>query len=220
MTTDNLRKTSALTAAAIAVAGVAVAAFGTAAPGQAAPGNCEQWGFSGLRNIKLSTGPVLTFLAEGPSADMSLANDNRSDNGHIATGSVQPNGFISLIYVSDTYPDDPQVRLVGDVTEDGHARGSFTAKQNGTWELTTPLKCVTPAAGTAGTAGTAGGNSREVTGDVDAYDSPGGTGTVVGTLQGGEGQRVNLGSGCRDDNWCNVAFPTGPGGTAWVWGDS
>ena len=42
---------------------------------------------------------------------------------------------------------------------------------------------------------------------------------MIGTLQGGEGQRVNLGSGCRDDNWCNVAFAGGPGGTAWVWGD-
>jgi len=62
-----------------------------------------------------------------------------------------------------------------------------------------------------------GGNSREVTGDVDAYDSPGGAGTVIGMLHGGE--RVSLGSGCRDDNWCNVAFAGGPGGTAWVWGD-
>ena len=46
-----------------------------------------------------------------------IANDNLFDNGH---------------FVSDTHPDDPWVRLVGDVTADAHARGSFTAKQNGT----------------------------------------------------------------------------------------
>ena len=40
---------------------------------------------------------------------------------------------------------------------------------------------------------------------------------MIGMLHGGE--RVSLGSGCRDDNWCNVAFAGGPGGTAWVWGD-
>jgi hypothetical protein len=210
MTTDKLRKTSALAAAAVAVAGVA--ALGTAAPGQTAPGNCAQWGFSGPTNIKLSTGPMMSFDA-GESSSISdvFATDGRQDNGKIL-GGIEPNGFFGLKYTSDTFPNDPPLIYRGDVTPDGGARGTFTAKLNGTWELTTPLKCLTAAAGAAG-------NSREVTGDVDAYDSPGGTGTVIGVLQGGEGQRVNLGSGCRDDNWCNVAFPAGPGGTAWVWGD-
>jgi hypothetical protein len=35
----------------------------------------------------------------------------------------------------------------------------------------------------------------------------------------GQGERVNLGSGRGDDNWCNGAFAGGPGGTAWVWRD-
>jgi hypothetical protein len=65
----------------------------------------------------------------------------------------------------------------------------------------------------------AGSNSRKVTGDVDVYDVPGGVGNVIGMLEGGEGQQVKLGSGCKDDNWCNVVWPAGPGGTAWVWGD-
>jgi hypothetical protein len=204
-------KTSPLFAAAIAIAGAGV--FAAEAPAHAAPGNCEQWGFSGPTNIKLSTGPIITFVADGADVD-TKATDARQDDGDIH-GKIAPNGFVVLVYESDTFPNDPPLNLVGDVVGDnGQARGNFTAKLNGTWELATPLKCITPAAGQG-----QGGNSREVTGDVDAYDSPGGTGTVLGQLQGGEGQRVNLGSGCRDDNWCNVAFPAGPGGTAWVWGD-
>ncbi|OBA89583.1 hypothetical protein A5662_23860 [Mycobacteriaceae bacterium 1482268.1] len=138
--------------------------------------------------------------------------DGRQDSGKIS-GTIEPNGFVILDYISDTFPGDPPLTFRGDVTPDGKARGNFTAKQNGTWELTTPLKCMTPAAGGAGPAG----NSREVTGDVDVYNSPGGTGAVIGMLRGGD--HVNLGSGCRADNWCNVAFPAGPAGTAWVWGD-
>lgn len=43
-------------------------------------------------------------------------------------------------------------------------------------------------------------------------------GTVIGVLQGGEGQRVDLAAGCNDDRWCNIVWPEVPG-TAWVWGD-
>jgi hypothetical protein len=63
------------------------------------------------------------------------------------------------------------------------------------------------------------GNSREVTGDVDVYDVPGGVGNIIGMLEGGNGQRVQLGSGCKGDNWCNIVWQAGPGGKAWVWGD-
>ena len=153
MSKGNIHMTSKLAAVAIAVVGAGALAV---APAQAAPGNCEQWGFTGLHNIKLSTGPVLTFYAEGPKADMSLANDNRSDNGHIGSGGVEPNGVIFLNYISDTYPDDPWVRLIGDVTADRACGGSFNAKQNGTWELTTPLKCLTRG-GRSGRNGRSGG---------------------------------------------------------------
>ncbi|MCW2591325.1 MAG: hypothetical protein JWQ86_3752 [Mycobacterium sp.] len=64
-----------------------------------------------------------------------------------------------------------------------------------------------------------GSNSKEVTGDVDVYDVPGGVGKVIGMLEGGEGQKVPLGSGCRGDNWCNIVWSGGPSGKAWVWGD-
>lgn len=64
-----------------------------------------------------------------------------------------------------------------------------------------------------------GSNSKEVTGDVDVYDVPGGVGKVIGMLEGGEGQKVPLGSGCKGDNWCNIVWSGGPGGKAWVWGD-
>jgi hypothetical protein len=48
-----------------------------------------------------------------------------------------------------------------------------------------------------------------VTGDVDLYDTPGGSGNVIGMLN--SGQQVEFIS-CKSDNWCHVA----PG---WVWGD-
>ena len=67
--------------------------------------------------------------------------------------------------------------------------------------------------------GGGGSNSKEVTGDVDVYDVPGGGGKVIGMLEGGEGQKVQLGSGCKGDNWCNIVWSGGPGGKAWVWGD-
>jgi hypothetical protein len=67
--------------------------------------------------------------------------------------------------------------------------------------------------------GGGGSNSKEVTGDVDVYDVPGGVGKVIGMLEGGEGQKVPLGSGCRGDNWCNIVWSGGPSGKAWVWGD-
>jgi hypothetical protein len=212
MTTDKLRKASALAGIAVAVAGVA--AFVGVAPAAAAPGNCDQWGFSGPTNVKLSTGPLLSFHAEeSATVKDEFATDGRQDNGRIE-GAIAPNGFLGLTYTSETFKDDPPLILRGDVTPDGGASGTFNAKNSGTWQLATPLKCLTTASSQAGT-----GNSREVTGDVDAYDAPGGTGNKIGVLEGGDGQRVNLGSGCRDDNWCNVAFAGGPGGTAWVWGD-
>ncbi len=211
MPKDTTRIASKLYAVAIAAAG---AGFAVAAPAQAGPGNCDQWTFSGVTNIKLSTGPMLSF-EPGPSENVSnaTATDGRQDWGTIE-GTIQPNGFVMLVYTSKSFPDDPQLILRGDVTPDGKASGNFTAKQNGTWELTTPLTCKTP---TAGGGAQGGGNSRAVTGDVDVYDTPGGAGSVIGMLRGGD--HVNLGSGCRDDNWCNIAFPGGPGGTAWVWGD-
>jgi hypothetical protein len=50
-----------------------------------------------------------------------------------------------------------------------------------------------------------------VTGDVDVYDAPGGTGKVLGILQ--KDKQVQLATPCRADNWCEVR------GIGWVWGD-
>lgn len=48
-----------------------------------------------------------------------------------------------------------------------------------------------------------------VNNDVDLYDEPGGSGHVIGMLEGNT--LIGL-KRCRDDNWCEV-----DGG--WVWGD-
>ena len=50
----------------------------------------------------------------------------------------------------------------------------------------------------------------EITADVDLYDSPGGGGNKVGTLNGGD---VYANVKCRADKWCQVP------GKGWVWGD-
>jgi hypothetical protein len=164
MPNDTIGRTRALAAVAVAVVGAG--GFAVAAA-HAAPGNCEQWGFSGLTNIKLSTGPMLSFEAlQSPTVDGNFATDARQDKGKIS-GGIQPNGFFLLSYKSDTFPDDPPLILRGDVTPDGRARGSFTAKLNGTWELATPLKCMTPTAGQG-----QGGNSREVTGHARCIRQP------------------------------------------------
>jgi hypothetical protein len=208
MAKDKARKISRLAAVAAAVA--AVVPLGAAVQAQAAPDSCKQWAFTGPTNITLSTGPTVTFSAVGRSFSGVPATDNRSDHGTME-GVVTPIGTVTLLYRSETFPNDPVLHLMGSVGDDGRASGQFDAKLRGDWAIATPLACETPAAA-------AQGNSREVTGDVDAYDAPGGTGTVIGVLQGGEGQRVNLAAGCKEDNWCNVVWDQPPG-TAWVWGD-
>lgn len=194
----------------VAFALAAVGSFAAVPAAGAAPGACKQWAFTGPTNVKLSTGPTVSFDAVGKSFAGVPATDNRADRGTME-GVATPIATMTLLYRSETFPDDPTMHFMGVIGDDGIARGEFQAKLTGSWEITTPLTCMTAAE--------QAGNSREVTGDVDVYDTPGGTGAVIGMLEGGEGQRVDLGSGCRDDNWCNIAFGAGPGGTAWVWGD-
>jgi hypothetical protein len=120
MSKAKARRTSKL-----AAVGIAAAAAGLviAAPAQAAPGNCDQWGFSGATNVKLSTGPMLSFQGGDSSrVDNAFATDARQDHGRI-NGAIEPNGFVLLAYESETFPDDPPLFLRGDVTPDGKARG-------------------------------------------------------------------------------------------------
>jgi hypothetical protein len=134
-----------------ATAGVAAAGFVVAAPpAQAlpplpmAPADCQQFGFSGATNIKLSTGPIVTFSADGSGVN-APATDNRSDTGNIV-GGIAPNGHVDLRFRSTAHPEDPDVHFIGDVGDDGRARGNFIAKVNGTWETPSQLACTQQAA--------------------------------------------------------------------------
>jgi hypothetical protein len=90
----SFRRTSKLAAVAIAVAGAGAFA---AVPAHAAPGNCDQWGFSGATNIKLSTGPMLSFEAvESSKIDGNFATDARQDNGKIS-GAISEEERLSKI---------------------------------------------------------------------------------------------------------------------------
>lgn len=134
-----------------ATTGVAATGFFVAAtPAQAlpplpsAPADCQQFAFSGATNIKLSTGPIVTFSADGSGVN-APATDNRSDQGNIV-GGIAPNGHVDLTYRSTSNPQDPDVHFIGDVGDDGRARGNFIAKVNGTWETPSPLACAQKAA--------------------------------------------------------------------------
>ena len=92
MPKGTFRRTSKL--AAVAIAAVGAGALAVEAPASAGPGNCEQWGFSGVHNIKLSTGPVLTFDSRRARAQICrLPTTTDPTMGTSALGAVQPNGI-------------------------------------------------------------------------------------------------------------------------------
>ena len=207
---------------ALVAAGMAVSAtglFAATGPAQAlppaplAPGACQQWIFNGTSGLKMGTGETVTFESSKSTVDEPATwshPEGPRDKGRV-TGNVDSNGRVNITWLDETHT----IPFTGEVGPDGIASGTRPGADSPVpWHTVTPLFC-----DVKGEAAAPQGNSREVTADVDAYDVPGGGGTVIGVLQGGEGQRVQLGSGCKDDNWCNVAFAGGPGGTAWVWGD-
>jgi hypothetical protein len=206
--------TSTLIAAAAAIAGAGT--FTALSPAYAAPGDCQQWVFPGFANVDLTqaTGEVLGFGGSGDLPQTRSSATWEHPNGHTRKGDVLatilPDGHMNVLFFQD---GKSSVELIGDVGADGIAKG-FRPGAGGESVLwtSTPMACIQKAEAGSNT----DPNSREVTGDVDVYDVPGGVGTVIGMLDGGEGQRVQLGSGCRDDSWCNIAWE---GGTAWVWGD-
>jgi hypothetical protein len=137
--------TSPLMAAAAAVAAtgfmVATPPAHALPPAPLAPNNCAQFEFNGPTNLKLSTGPILSFTANGPGVN-GPATDNRQDQGNI-TGTIFPNRAIDLTYLTSSpqFAGDPPVHFVGNVRDDGTASGNFYAKVNGTWETGSPLGC-------------------------------------------------------------------------------
>lgn len=218
MAKSRCHRTSALVAAGMAA--LATGSFAAAGPAQAlppaplAPEACQQWNFTGTTVVQMGTGETMVFESKQENAFDAPATwshpEGPKDKGTVSAQTG--NGAVTLVWNEEKHM---MIVFEGEVGPDGIASGTRPGA-DGTvpWNITTPLFCAVK-----GDAGAPQGNSREVTADVDAYDVPGGGGSVVGVLQGGEGQRVQLGSGCKDDNWCNVVFAGGPGGTAWVWGD-
>jgi hypothetical protein len=217
MAMSSLHQKSALVAAAMAAS--ATGLFVAAGPAQAlppaplAPAACQQWIFNGTSGLKMSTGETVIFESSTSNVDEPatwIHPEGPRDTGKV-TGHVDPNGQVNITWFDETHT----IPFTGQVGPDGVASGTRPGGDSPVpWHTVTPLFC-----GVKGDATAPQGNSREVTGDVEVYDVPGGVGTVIGTLAGGDGQRVQLGSGCKDDHWCNVVWPAGPGGTGWVWGD-
>jgi hypothetical protein len=196
---------------AIWATGVGAGLLTVAAPVHAAPA-CAQYGFPG--EVQIFEGDPAyairtTFSSTGPTA--SGPADRKDTSGKASTGTISGDikgRKINLVYTSDAGAKN---FLAGDVGDDGIGRGlaDVIDGTNRPWSSVGQFTCLdgatTPNDGTA-----------EVTGDVDMYDSPGGTGMKYpGWLEGGEGQRVPLIT-CHDDNWCNVIAPDGR--AVWVWG--
>jgi hypothetical protein len=209
-------------AAAIGAAGFLIT---VPAPAQAAP--CSQWGFpTGGNGFTNQLGQSLLFQAAGKTVSQSPASwtgPNGTKGSGYLNGSINGSGM-NFTWKGDGGPPDfkggATITFVGNVNNDGSAGGtvSYSTGGPGSFTLTKPMTCLdVPAAAPPQQQGQPQQPEPQqqakpmatVTGDVDLYDTPGGSGNVIGMLN--SGQQVEFIS-CKSDNWCHVA----PG---WVWGD-
>lgn len=204
-------------------------AAGMCLPASAHAAPCSQWRFDGPTSfVEVNGAWTLSFDDSDATVDYieALVDPAPYPGIILLNGRIKDNGTISL-------KADPIEYMVnwtyqGFVNERGYAYGDLIGWQGdteGSWKSAEPLACADsgPAPedsdSPAEEADSPSGDTMEVTGDVDVYDVPGGVGEVIGILRGGQGQTVEMGSGCRDDSWCNIVWADGPNGTAWVWGD-
>lgn len=222
-------KTRFIAAAATTLGALALLVVPTA---QAQP-RCVQFGFPGDVQLRQSNGWDVTFsstdaTASGPA--QATGASGAKMNGTISGGIERRN--INLVIA---WAGGPTASYTGVVGDDYHMSGTTGTA---TYRSVFPISCLTladppppqpplegPIPADPGPQPPRQGPlppesmSKRVTvnGDVEVYDVPGGGGTVIGELDGGEGQQVSL-FRCKPDNWCHVAFAGGPDGKGWVWG--
>src|SRR5689334_9633632 len=127
-------KTSPLVAAALAVAGAGL--FTTAAPAQAA--DCQQWGFPGPVALKMDTGEILNFTANGSHAGAPADWDHGQGSHEKGTvsGDIAPDGGINLTFVEK----GTAINFNGTVAPDGTASG-IRDLANVPWHSLAPMTC-------------------------------------------------------------------------------
>ena len=163
---------------ALAVAGLVAAPVPAHAlpPAPLAPANCQQWAFNGFTTLHVAANVDFDFqfTSNEPSVNGTVTRVGADESGTI-TGGIDKNGHVEL-----AIPEGgTALRFMGDVTNDGKARGTWSGNPpTARWETTAPLKCIdtTPQ----------GANSQMATvlKDSDVYDTP-------------EGNRLRRRSSCR-----------------------
>jgi hypothetical protein len=206
-----LAAAAALTAAGLLGAPVPAHAL---PPVPLAPANCQQWAFNGFTTIHVSEADFdFQFTSNEPSVNGTVTRVGVEDSGTI-TGGIDKNGHVEL-----AIPEGgTALRFMGDVSDDGKARGTWSGNPpTARWETTAPLKCDvdTPQ----------GANSQMVTvlKESDVYDTPEGNRLEAPFFLPGGHQYASVGP-CAD-SWCLLKIPELPGGAhgglpagqAWVY---
>jgi len=186
---------------------------------------CVQYGWAGNTVLQHTNGWTATFNATGTSSSQP-ASATHTGGGRLA-GTVDAviNGrSVSLLM---KWNNGAVGNYTGTVGDDGIARGDTVdlvhPENKAGWNTASPLSCLKTEAPPPVVAPpdkppvvAPPPPVATVPLDTDVYDAPDGVGNKIGTLQGGEGQTVELfGVGCRADQWCNIVWP-GRADGAWT----
>ncbi|GFG53419.1 hypothetical protein CQY20_12235 [Mycolicibacterium agri] len=224
----------------IAVASSAIGALSLLAPppAQALP-RCNQFGFPGDVLLRQTNGWSVAFSSTGTTASgpAHATGDSGATMDGTVSGSIFKNRRVNLVI---KWNGGPTGEYTGQVGDDYHISGDTAG--GGTqskFRSVFPISCLIPAAAEPPLEGPlpaepapapppppraplppdSMSKSVVVNQDTDVYNIPDGdNGTVIGVLDGGEGQRVGL-YGCDENGWCRISFKDGPNGKGFVWGE-
>jgi hypothetical protein len=223
-------------------AAVSMTAFGfltVPAPAQALPmiplaPACSDYQFKGQFSLNQSNGATVSFDSTGQTATGRAVADTGGPALDLMRGKV--GGGIQGRHLEFTIQWDrgPIGHYAGDVDDSGFAHGNTVdvtdTSSTATWDATTPLACMPPAApppppppppvqAPPQAPPAPAAKTAEVASDVDVYDAPGGNGKVLGILRADPApQKVELVGSCQPNDWCQVAGPNVPTGKGFVWG--
>lgn len=216
-----VRKLALSAAAAIALGAVGIATG--PAPAGALPA-CVQFGFPGDVNLIQTNGWSVMFSSTGSTVNAPVTATAHSGGGKLTgtiTGSIDGKNFDLLA----AWTNGSRGRYTGTVQDDYHMSGDTVDETNtnsrAKFRSQFPISCLTtadtpPPANPGAPSKTAFVTTPPDYDVVDVYDTPGGTGNVIGTIGKDKGVQVN--ADCKPDDWClirGVAVPTGQG---WMWG--
>ncbi|GFG51008.1 hypothetical protein CQY20_22370 [Mycolicibacterium agri] len=193
-----------------------------AAPAQAIPlfplaPACNAWAFPGDVLIREGgTGWNVAFSSTGHTASGRATASHES--GQSKSGNISGGFTGSHVDLTVRYDNGETQRYIGDVdTNDNNKLAGKTAN-NVFWRTVFPISCaeVVPPANPGAPSKTAFVTTPPEYDEVDVYDTPGGTGNVIGTIAKDKGVQAN--ADCKPDDWCLIRGVAVPGGQGWMWG--